>query len=57
MIWTANDIAAFEKAAIADDERQVMDGLHLAAATGLRRADLVTLAWDQIGEFAIVKKP
>ena len=34
----------------------VLDGLRLAAATGLRRADLVTLTWDQIGEFAIVKK-
>jgi integrase len=33
-----------------------IDGLRLAAVTGLRREDLVTLTWSQVGEFAIVKK-
>lgn len=55
IIWTAADIAAFEAEAIRADKRHVFDGLRLAAATGLRRGDLVTLTWDQIGEFAVVK--
>ena len=56
VIWTADDMAAF--AAKAEELRlpQVLDGLRLAAVTGLRREDLVTLTWDQIGEFAIVKR-
>ena len=32
------------------------DGLRLAALTGFRRADLVSLTWDEVGEFSIVKK-
>jgi integrase len=37
-------------------QSHIIDGLRLAALTGLRRADLVTLTWSQVGEFAIVKK-
>ena len=32
------------------------DGLRLAALTGLRRADLVTLTWDEVRESTIEKK-
>jgi integrase len=52
IIWTAEDVARF--AALAP--QHVMDGLRLAAATGLRRADLVALKWSEIGEFAIVRR-
>lgn len=55
IIWTAADIAAFEAKAIDEEKVHALDGLRLAACTGLRRQDLVTLTWDQIGEFAIVK--
>lgn len=55
IIWTQDDIERFRLAAIKDDAEHIHDGLKLAAVTGLRRADLVTLTWTQIGEFAIVK--
>ncbi|WP_294080853.1 tyrosine-type recombinase/integrase [Sphingomonas sp.] len=38
------------------NRQALVDGLHLAAVTGLRREDLITLTWSQVGEFAIVKK-
>lgn len=56
IVWTADDMERFEAAAIADDAAHIYDGLRLAAVTGLRRADLVSLTWEQVGEFAIVKK-
>lgn len=34
----------------------MIDGLQLAAVTSMRRQDLVSLTWDQVGEFAIVKR-
>jgi integrase len=55
IIWTADDIARFEAKALELEKPQMVDGLRLAAATGLRREDLVTLTWAQIGEFAIIK--
>jgi integrase len=58
IIWTDEDIAKFEATACTAtrDLRALVDGLRLAAVTGLRREDLITLTWDQVGEFAIVKK-
>ena len=56
IIWTDADIASFAACANALGKPHVVDGLRLGALTGLRRADLVTLAWSQVGEFAIVKK-
>lgn len=56
IIWTAEDIARFKSTAQQLGQSHVSDGLSLAALTGLRRADLVTLTWDQVGEFAIIKK-
>lgn len=55
ILWTADDIAQFEAKARDLKRSQVIDGLRLAAVTGLRRADLVSLTWGQVGEFAIVK--
>jgi integrase len=56
IIWTAEDIATFEAKAVELELPQVMDGLRLAVVTGLRREDLVTLTWPQVGQFAIVKR-
>lgn len=57
IIWTEADMQAFEAAS----ERQeppvphIVDGMRLAALTGLRRADLVTLTFAHVGEFAVTK--
>lgn len=56
IIWTDDDITKFRGKAEELGLPQIADGLRLAALTGLRRADLVTLTWSQVGEFAIVKK-
>lgn len=56
IIWTAEDLEKLEAAALRESRMQVFDGVRLAAVTGLRREDLVTLTWDQVGEFAIVKR-
>jgi len=55
ILWTHDDIAAFEYAAWEAGQPHIIDILQLAAVTGLRRADLVTLTWEQIGALAIVK--
>lgn len=56
IIWTDDDMAAFEWHAWEHGRPHLIDVLQLAAVTGMRRQDLVTLTWDQVGEFAIVKK-
>jgi integrase len=56
IIWTDEDICNFSLAAQRLNLAHVVDGLRLASLTGLRRADLVTLTWSQVGEFAILKK-
>lgn len=45
IIWHEDEITRFCAAA----SRPVADGMRLAALTGLRRADLVGLAWPEIG--------
>lgn len=55
IIWTAEDMEAFRLAAIEAKRPLLYDGLRLAALTGLRRADLVSLTWDHLGEVAIIK--
>ncbi|MBK61637.1 MAG: hypothetical protein CL575_01595 [Altererythrobacter sp.] len=55
VVWTDEDMAAFEAKAIELDRPQLVDGIRLAALTGLRRADLVTLTFDHVGEFAVNK--
>ena len=56
IVWTDDDIARFTRTAIEKKAPQILDIMRLAAATGLRREDLVTLTWAQVGEFAIVKR-
>ncbi|MDF1835942.1 MAG: tyrosine-type recombinase/integrase [Alteraurantiacibacter sp. bin_em_oilr2.035] len=56
IIWTDNDVALFIKSAQKLERPHLADGLRLAALTGLRRADLVTLEWDHVGETAIRKR-
>lgn len=56
IIWTDADIVAFAAKAIELERPWVTDGLRLAAVTGLRREDLVTLTWAQVHDFAIVKR-
>ncbi|MFM6828836.1 MAG: tyrosine-type recombinase/integrase [Novosphingobium sp.] len=55
IIWTDEDILAFEQEALRQGSTHIADGLRLAALTGLRREDLVTLTWEEVGEIAIEK--
>lgn len=55
IIWTEDDMERFRAAAIDLEKPHLYDGLRLAALTGMRRADLVSLTWDHLGEVAIVK--
>lgn len=55
IIWTDDEIAQFEAKAIEKGLPQLVDVIRLAALTGLRRADLVTLTFDHVGEFAVSK--
>ncbi|SDD89260.1 Phage integrase family protein [Sphingomonas sp. YR710] len=56
IIWTPDELTRFHAKAIEMSLPAASDGLRLAATTGLRREDLVTLTWDQISRFAILKK-
>jgi integrase len=56
IIWTDEDIERFAEAAKELGREHIVDGLQLAALTGLRRADLVSLEWDHVGETAIRKR-
>lgn len=56
IIWTENDIERFKAAALERGWVQVIDGLRLAALTGLRREDLVTITWDHVGEDVLLKR-
>lgn len=56
IIWTDEDIRRFESKALELRRPQMIDVIRLAAATGLRREDLITLTWAQIDEFALVKQ-
>jgi integrase len=55
IIWTQDDMEAFTAKAIEEKRPQLVDGLRLAALTGLRRADLVSLTFDHVGQFAVSK--
>lgn len=56
IIWTDDELARFALKAAEMNLRAASDGLRLATMTGLRREDLVTLTWSQVGDFAISKK-
>lgn len=55
IVWTDHDMANFAHVAYQTNREHVLDGLRLAALTGLRREDLVTLTWAEVGEHAIEK--
>lgn len=55
IVWTDEDIHKFCSVARELGRRQLADGLRLAALTGLRRADLVSLTWSNVTEFAVEK--
>lgn len=55
IVWTDEDIDRFAAVARKRDRIHILDGLQLAALTGLRREDLVTLTWAEVGEHAIQK--
>ena len=55
IVWTDEEMIRFAETAERMGRAHITDGLRLAALTGLRRADLVTLTWTQVGEFAIQK--
>lgn len=55
IVWTPDDMQMFAEKAIELEREHIIDGLWLAALTGLRRADLVTLTFQHVGEFAVTK--
>jgi Site-specific recombinase XerD len=56
IIWSYDEIERFASAAAELGVPHIADGVKLAALTGLRRADLVSLTWDEILPHAIQKK-
>ena len=50
IIWIEEDMAAFTAKALELERPQVVDGMRLAALTGLRRADLVAATFSHVGE-------
>lgn len=49
VIWLPEDLEAIK----AVSEQPLQDAVDLAVLTGLRRADLVALRWDEVGDLAI----
>lgn len=49
VIWLPEDISAIKAVA----QQPLCDAIDLAILTGLRRADLVALRWDEVGDIAI----
>lgn len=56
IVWTAEDMDRFAWEAVRQDQAHVADGMWLAACTGMRRADLVSVRRAQVYEYAIIKK-
>lgn len=55
IIWTAEDLAAFEVAA-GEHYQNVEDAVQLGLVTGLRREDLARIQWSDVREFSLVRK-
>lgn len=53
IIWTDDDFKVWNSHK--DVHQSIRDVAALAAATGLRRADLIGLTWDEIGDVAIIR--
>jgi len=50
IIWTDDEIQQFCETAVAHDRGQLIDGIWLAALTGLRREDLVKATFAHVGD-------
>lgn len=48
IVWTEDDMARFAKTAFEMQQPQMVDGMRLAAYTGLRRQDLVAVTFDDV---------
>ena len=49
IIWLAEDLEAIKAEAL----QSLCDAIDLAVLTGMRRADLVAIRWDEVGDLAI----
>ncbi len=49
IVWLSEDLEAIKKVA----QQPLKDAIDLAVLTGLRRADLVALRWDEVGDLSI----
>lgn len=56
IIWTDEDMDRFAWEAVRQERAHLVDGLWLAALTGMRRADLVTVTESNVYDTAIIKK-
>ncbi|MCZ4340142.1 site-specific integrase [Sphingomonadaceae bacterium G21617-S1] len=55
IIWTDDDLAKAKAAAAQLKGSRVLDVIRLACLTGMRRADLAALTWDEVSEHAIIR--
>ncbi|KKC24900.1 tyrosine-type recombinase/integrase [Sphingomonas sp. SRS2] len=55
IIWTPEDLEKAEAAAIAIERPRALDIIRLACLTGMRRADLAALTWDEVSDHAIIR--
>lgn len=55
IVWTDDDLEAFCWSAIALDRPEMIDVIWLACLTGMRRADLAAVTWDEVSDHAIVR--
>ncbi len=55
IIWSEADMVAFKASAYALNKPYIFDGAQLAALTGLRRDELLTLQWTEVQDSVIVK--
>lgn len=53
VVWLPEDLAAINEEKVS--QQPLRDAIALAELTGLRRQDLVTLRWDEIGDLAITR--
>jgi integrase len=56
IVWTEDDMDRFAWEAVRSDRAHIIDGMWLAALTGMRRADLVSVTDENIYDTAIIKK-
>ncbi|HEY1605578.1 MAG TPA: tyrosine-type recombinase/integrase [Allosphingosinicella sp.] len=55
IIWLPDDVDRFAWAALALNRIEVLDALDLANVTGMRRADLAAVTFDEVSDHAIVR--